>query len=114
EYILDDPETLEKIEKLKHHLAQLELKRASFLADNQNQVEKYNETSDISGQEELEQKLLAELQPEQEAIAQLIGELPSFDVADPYMASVEIYEGTYEELEEAVRKLLKKFGEINE
>ncbi|MBU9724367.1 MULTISPECIES: low molecular weight protein arginine phosphatase [Bacillaceae] len=111
EYILDDPETIEKIDKLKHHMAQLELKRASFLANNQDQVERYNKTKDISKQQELEQALLKELQPEQEAIAKLMAELPSFDIADPYMASVEVYDQTFKELEESVKKLLKKFEE---
>ncbi|MBU9710850.1 low molecular weight protein arginine phosphatase [Evansella tamaricis] len=114
EYILDDPKTQEKIQQLKHHMAQLELKRATFLANNQNQIEKYNETNDISNQEHLEEKLLQELQPDHEAIAQLTAELPSFDVADPYMSDVSVYNETYLELEAAVKKLVNKLQGEND
>ena len=115
EFILDDPETENLIQKLYHHIAQLELKRAAFITKHQGKVDKYNnEGQDISGQDELEEELLAQLKPEQEAIELVSSKLPSFDISDPYGAGNEVYEDTYRELEEAVQKLIIKLKETND
>lgn len=108
EFIHDDPETEKKIEQLKHHLAQLELKRAKFLAENQGKLEKYNQTQDRTRQNAFEQELLALLQEDQQAIDKLSQELPTFDISDPYGGNIEIYEMTLKEIEEAIDKLLEK------
>ncbi|MCD8509790.1 MAG: low molecular weight protein arginine phosphatase [Bacillus sp. (in: Bacteria)] len=114
EFIHDDPETEEKIEKLKHHMAQFELKRAQFLAENQGKLEEYNQTQNIAGQSAFEQELLGLLQEDQQAIDKLSQELPSFDIGDPYGGNIEIYEMTLKEIEEAIDKLLKKLEQNGE
>ncbi|MDG5787324.1 low molecular weight protein arginine phosphatase [Evansella sp. AB-P1] len=113
EYIYDDEETKEKLEKIKHHIAQLELKRATFLANNQGKVEEYNENKEISNQEEFEAKLLKEIQPDQEAIDELMSQIPSFDIMDPYGGNYEIYAETLKEIEEAIDKLFEKLDKEN-
>ncbi|MFA9560618.1 low molecular weight protein arginine phosphatase [Evansella sp. AB-rgal1] len=108
EYVYNDAGTKDKLEKIKHHIAQLELKKATFLANNQGKVDEFNEKNEIPNQEKFEQELLKLLKPDQEAIEQLESELPSFDVADPYGGSLPVYEATLKEIEAAVEKLLEQ------
>ncbi|MCE7792463.1 low molecular weight protein arginine phosphatase [Salipaludibacillus sp. CUR1] len=107
EFIIDDPEIKQKIKDLEHHMTQLELKRASFLADNHNQVEKYNKNKKINKQSDLEQELLNQLHPHQAAIDRLQWDMPSLDISDPFGSGHEVYEELYLEMEKAIEKLLK-------
>lgn len=108
EYVLDDEVSLNKIEELKHHLAQLEMKRASFIAAHQQQVDKYNEEKLIHNQKQLEEELLRQIEPHQRAIDRLEWDLPSLDIRDPFGGDDSIYEAAYQEIEEAVEKLITK------
>lgn len=108
EFVLNDPDLKKKIEELKDHITQLELKRASFLAENQGKVEEYNEKREINNQSALEQELLDILHPHQAAIDRLEWDLPSTDIQDPFGADHDTYEQTYKEIEGAIDELLKK------
>ncbi|CAM3765920.1 low molecular weight protein arginine phosphatase [Alkalicoccus chagannorensis] len=114
EYVNDDQETLDKMEELKHNMAQMEMKRAQFIAENQNKVDKYNEEQDIGDASGLEQELLSQIEPHQRAIDRLEWDLPSFDIRDPFGGDDSIYEATFQEIEEAVDQLLKKMNTENE
>jgi protein arginine phosphatase len=107
EFIIDDPEMKQKIKDLEHHMTQLELKRASFLAENHNQVEKYNKNKKINKQSDLEKELLDQLHPHQAAIDRLQWDMPSLDISDPFGSGHEVYEELYQEMEKAIEKLLK-------
>ncbi|MDQ0257182.1 protein-tyrosine phosphatase [Evansella vedderi] len=104
EFVYDDAETLEKLEQIKEQIAELELKRASLLADNQGRID------NISKQKELEQELYDQLLPYQQNIERLMAELPSFDIPDPYGGNIQIYEETLKEIEEAITMLLNKIN----
>ncbi|WP_416147773.1 low molecular weight protein arginine phosphatase [Salipaludibacillus sp. HK11] len=114
EYTLTDPELLKKIEDLKDHTAQLELKRASFLAANQDKVEEYNQKKEVNNQESLEAQLLDQLHPHQAAIDRIEWDLPSFDILDPFGHDQDIYEKTLLEIESAIEKLLEKLDQNEE
>ncbi|WP_096185883.1 low molecular weight protein arginine phosphatase [Evansella halocellulosilytica] len=108
EFIHDDEETRQLIDELKNHQAQLELKRAKFITENQDKIAEYNEAKEIDHQEDIEQQLLDVLKPHHDAIEQIAAKLPSFDIADPYGADIQTYEQTMYEIEEAIKKLFKK------
>ncbi|NJP37379.1 low molecular weight protein arginine phosphatase [Alkalicoccus luteus] len=113
EYVLDDQEALDKIDELRDHLAQIEMKRAAFVADNQSAVDKYNHEKAMQSdkQKKMEEELLQALEPHQRAIDRLEWDLPSMDVRDPFGGDEAIYNATYEEIEEAVDKLIKKLAQ---
>lgn len=108
EYVMDDVISLDKVDELKHHLAQLELKRASFAVENQQKVDEYNENDKLSEQKQLEAALLQQLEPHQRAIDRLEWDLPSMDIRDPFGGDDSIYEATFQEIETAVDKLIVK------
>ncbi|MFC4736504.1 low molecular weight protein arginine phosphatase [Bacillus daqingensis] len=113
EYVLDDQESLDKIDELRDHLAQIEMKRAAFVADNQSAVDKYNDERPMQSdkQKKMEEELLQALEPHQRAIDRLEWDLPAMDVRDPFGGDEAIYNATYEEIEEAVEKLVKKLAQ---
>lgn len=113
EFIYDDPATKQLIEKMDHHIAQLELKRAEFIKKHEDKIKKYNEDQDIKHQQQLEEELLAQLKPEQEAIEYAASKLPSFNISDPFGAADDVYEITYKEIEEAVKALIEKMKKHN-
>lgn len=106
EFVQNDPEINKKIEELKDHTTQLELKRASFLAKNQEKVEEYIKRKQINNQTALEKELLDMLHPHQAAIDRLEWDLPSLDITDPFGADHDTYESTYKEIEIAIDELL--------
>ncbi|PYZ92486.1 hypothetical protein CR194_12500 [Salipaludibacillus keqinensis] len=114
EFVLNDPDLKKKREDLKYHLAQLELKRATFLTENQAKVEKYNQKKQINKQTELEEELLNQLHPHQAAIDRLEWDLPSLDIRDPFGADHEEYEQTYKEIEAAIDRLLQQLENTTE
>lgn len=114
EFIIDDPELRKKMTDLEHHRTQLELKRAEFLAENQNQVEKYNNDRKISKQEDLERELLEQIHPHQAAIDRLEWDMPSLDISDPFGGDQSLYEELYKEMDQAIDKLILQLREKRE
>ncbi|ADU32316.1 low molecular weight protein arginine phosphatase [Evansella cellulosilytica] len=100
EFVYEDKETKEKLERFKKRVAQFELKRASLHGNEQNT-------------EEQREQLIRELENEQEAIYQLASELPGFDISDPYGGTEEMYENTAKEIEQAINKLIEKLEKEN-
>ncbi|PRO65756.1 low molecular weight protein arginine phosphatase [Alkalicoccus urumqiensis] len=113
EYVTDDVESQAKMEELKAHLAEIEMKKAQFVAQNQNKVDKYNEDEPIGNQQQLEEALLKEVEPHQRAVDRLEWDLPSMDIRDPFGGDESIYEATYQEIEEAVDQLIAKLESWN-
>lgn len=109
EYVMDDAESLEKIEELKSHLAQLELNKAKFFAEKERQVD---HPDDLLGEnfsiEALEKELKEQIEPHQKAIERLEWDLPSLDIRDPFGGDESIYEAAFQEIEEAVERLIQK------
>ncbi|WP_157812087.1 low molecular weight protein arginine phosphatase [Alteribacter populi] len=108
EFVNDDPDLQKNKEKLDHELAQLEMKRAQFLTENQGKIDQYNANKGINKQQNLKRKLLDEIKPHQEAIDELTAKLPSEDIADPFGGDKAIYLETLAEVEAAMDKLIKK------
>jgi len=111
EFALSDSDLKKKVEELNDHVTQLELKRATFLAKNQEKVEEYNEKKQIKNQSALEQELLDLLHPHQAAIDRLEWDMPSLDIRDPFGGDHDTYEQTYIEIEAAVDELLKRLDQ---
>ncbi|AOM81567.1 arsenate reductase/protein-tyrosine-phosphatase family protein [Salisediminibacterium beveridgei] len=108
EYTADDPELLDKMEQLKAQYAEMELERAKILAEHQGEVETYNEEGTLSNQSKIEEKLLNALLPYQSAIDKLQWDMPSLDIPDPFGGEEEEYEAVYEEINQAITRLLEK------
>ncbi|WP_280770748.1 low molecular weight protein arginine phosphatase [Salipaludibacillus daqingensis] len=106
EFALNDPTVKKKLAELEDHVTQLELKRASFLANNQDKVEQYNQKKQINNQSALEEELLNQLHPHQAAIDRLEWDLPSLDIKDPFGGDQDTYEQTFIEIEKAIDDLL--------
>jgi protein arginine phosphatase len=106
EYVLDDETSLRKIEELKSHRAQMEIKKAKFIVEKQEQMEKAVELN----REELEKELLGEIEPHQRAVERIEWDLPSMDIRDPFGGDESIYEATYQEMEEAIIRLIRKIN----
>ncbi|MBB5174086.1 low molecular weight protein arginine phosphatase [Texcoconibacillus texcoconensis] len=111
EYVNEDAHTKQKREELHQHLTEIELKRSEYLANNQKEVDEYNETNNVSDQEKMEMELLEQIKPHQEAIDRLKSELPSYDIVDPFGGNVDIYQKTYREMEKEIEKLISKLLE---
>lgn len=113
EYVTDDNVSLNKIEELKAELVELELKRASFANGNQQKTDNYSEDKKVSEPGKLAETLLEQLEPHQRVIDRLEWDLPSADIRDPFGGDDSIYEATYQEIEEAVEKLIVKIEREN-
>ncbi|MBM7095577.1 low molecular weight protein arginine phosphatase [Bacillus sp. H-16] len=108
EFVHDTKEHREKKKKIDQEAAQLEIKRAQFIAENQSKVDDFLKNNDRSKQQELEEALLAEIKPHQEAIDELIKDFPSMDIADPFGGDKHTYKQTLIEIEQAIDKLVAK------
>ncbi len=114
EYVMDDEESLHKMEELKSHMAQLELNKARFFAEKERQVDHPDDLEkEQFSVEALEKELKEQIEPHEMAIERLEWELPSPDVRDPFGGDESIYEATYQEVEEAVERLIQKMGNKN-
>ncbi len=108
EFAHDSKEQREKKEKIDHEAAQLEIKRAAFISKNKSKVDEMLESQDVTKQQELEEELLAEIKPHQEAIDELLQGYPSMDIADPFGGDKGNYKQTLTEIEAAIDKLIEK------
>lgn len=108
EYTADDPDLLDKMDQLREQYAEMELKRAEILAEHQGDVETYNQEGSVSGQKKIEETLLDALMPYQSAIDKLQWDIPSLDIDDPFGGEEQEYEAVYEEINQAIERLLEK------
>jgi protein arginine phosphatase len=85
-------------DELKKVYAEYEMKRSSFIKENQHKLDNLL----------LEQKLREHLQPEAEKIQQLESNLINYDISDPFGGDLSTYQQTLDELEDYIELLLKK------
>lgn len=108
EYVLDDEKIKEKLAQVNEHIAQIEIKRSTFLLENKRKLAEKSRNMTESERKELEVQLRNQLEPHYKAIDELTAQLPCFDITDPYGGNEKIYEKNYIEIEEMVDKLIKK------
>lgn len=113
EYVLDDDESKAKLVQLNDHLAQIEIKRSIFFSENKDKLEQHSKTNNLYEHNKLEHELLLKLEPHYQAINELTAQLPSFDIADPYGGSENIYEQTFLEVQETIERLIRKLQKEN-
>lgn len=113
EYVLDDKDIVAKLEQVNEHMAQIEIKRSTFLSKNKEKLEQHSKITKISERQKLEQELYKQLEPHYKAIDELSEQLPSFDITDPFGGSEEIYEETFKEIDEMIERLLNKINREN-
>ncbi|WP_377887420.1 low molecular weight protein arginine phosphatase [Alkalihalobacillus sp. R86527] len=114
----DFPELSHKVSTLKEYVfgegmyepyqrkaAELETKRATFI----------HEMNGLSGEEEEEKRKAfeQELMKELEQLEMLEKNLPSIDISDPFGGSLDQYHQTYNEIEDAVERLIEQLTKDN-
>ncbi len=106
-----EEDVAEKRQRLQHHYAQLQLKQAQFLQENQKEIEQLNLSQDKASKKRLDDisKMLQTIIKEDRlAIEQLEKQMPSLDISDPFGGSITVYRKTAKEIEEAIDKMAGK------
>ncbi|TLS36721.1 low molecular weight protein arginine phosphatase [Pseudalkalibacillus caeni] len=103
EYALNQSKSERAYQEFHEKYAELETKRAGFLYE----LDKKN-LSHAEREEEIE-AFQKKTRPELVELLQLEKNLPDLDVSDPFGGHVEVYRETYEELDQLIDELIKKF-----
>lgn len=115
EYVLMDESLQEKRNALDKLYAEVELKRAQYVAEHKQELEELEKRLDAAEDdpagpareiEKWHERLNALTSAEEKEIRRLEAELPDFDVADPVGGTLDDYRACADELETHIRKLV--------
>jgi protein-tyrosine-phosphatase len=114
EYVDDDPRNRQILEEMAQVQAEAQTKQSLFLAEHAEEVDalqqRYQSGDQEAGQEllKLQEKLEAAVAEESRRMVELMGQLPNYDIADPFGGSQQVYEETAKEIEGLLEKLVEK------
>lgn len=118
EFLDDDPKSLQIFEEMDRLQAEAQTKQALFLSEHADELERlqerYQEGADEQAEQELtalQEQLEASVQAESERMLELVGQLPDYEISDPYGGTQEEYDACAVELERLLDKLVVRLQE---
>ncbi|TCP57722.1 protein-tyrosine phosphatase [Tumebacillus sp. BK434] len=117
EFVDDDPANLAILDAMAQVQEAAQLKQGQFLQDHADEVEALQaryQAGDASAAGDLEQlqaRLEASVKAESQQMVDLMGKLPSYDIADPYGGPQSVYDATAAEIDVLLEKLVQRLQE---
>ncbi|ASS73839.1 hypothetical protein CIG75_01855 [Tumebacillus algifaecis] len=117
EFVDDDPKNVAIFEEMADVQEAAQTKQSLFLAEHADEVEALQvryQSGDASAEQDLvqlQERLEATVQAESKRMGELMSQLPSFDIADPYGGSQGVYDACAEEIDGLLEKLVVRLQE---
>jgi protein-tyrosine-phosphatase len=118
EFVDDDPRNLAIFDEMAELQAEAQTKQALFLGEHADKLDdlqlRYQQGGDPMVELELQalqQQLEESVRAESERMMELAGQLPDFDIADPYGGEQAVYDRCAEEIEALLEKLVVRLKE---
>jgi protein arginine phosphatase len=118
EFLDDDPKSMAIFEEMDALQAEAQTKQALFMSEHADELERlqlrFQEGADEQAEQELEAlqgRLEASVQAESERMMELVGQLPDYDISDPYGAPQHVYDQCAAEIETLLDKLVVRLQE---
>ncbi|MFD2170208.1 low molecular weight protein arginine phosphatase [Tumebacillus lipolyticus] len=119
EFVDDDPQNLAILDEMGALQAEAQMKQSLFLMERADEVqsiqERYQRGAQGAEQElmRLQQQLEATVEAESSRMMELMGQLPDYEIADPFGGSQQVYDACAVEIDTLLAKLIQKLSAEN-